>query len=513
MTTRRSILISLLLAAACIAVYSRVAHFEFINYDDNAYILDNPAVRAGISRAGVLWAFLTIDYFYWQPLTWLSHMLDCQIFGLNPGWHHLVNLLLHIANAILVFAVFRRLTSAFWRSAILAALFAVHPLRVESVAWIAERKDVLSTFFFLAMLWAYARYSERPSRQRYWLVLAALGLGLLSKPMLITAPVLLLLLDWWPLKRFAPAEKLPLFVIASLCLLVTFVGVGRLSAINWGVRIPLGHRIANTLVSYIGYVGLAIWPHNLALLYPFRVSIAWWQPVAAALALAAITGAVLWLGRTRRYLIVGWLWFVIAMLPPSGLLQSGRQSMADRFTYIPSIGLTLMIVWGAADLLRARPRLAAALATAAVLAYGIAAWRQVAFWHDSVTVFSRTVAVTSANPSARHFLAAALDERGRFDEALPHHAEAVRLDPTYFVAQCAYGGALERRGDTSAAIEHFRQAIRYFPNYPDAYYHLGLDLALLGRRTEAAASLRKALDLGLNPADAARARQMLAHSN
>jgi tetratricopeptide (TPR) repeat protein len=496
MTTRRSILVCIVLGILCIAVFSRVAHFEFINYDDNAYIAENPAVRDGFSRAGIVWAFTAIDYFYWQPLTWLSHMTDCQIFGLSPGWHHLVNLLFHIANSILVFLVFQRMTGAFWRSAILAALFAIHPLRIESVAWIAERKDVLSTFFFLAMLLAYARYAERPSRQRYWLVLGALALGLLSKPMLITAPVLLLLLDWWPLKRFAPREKLPLFVMALLCLLVTFVGVGRLSTINWGARVPLGHRISNTLVSYETYVGLALWPHRLALLYPFRLSIAWWQPLAAALLLAAITGAALALVRKRPYFIVGWLWFAIALLPPSGLLQSGRQAMADRFTYIPLIGLAMMIVWAAADLLAGRTRLAGVLATAAIAGYGIAAWTQVAYWHDSFTLFSRTVAVTGENPGAQHFLAVALDERGRFDEAFPHHAEAVRIDPTYFVAQCAYGLALESRGQLSAAVEHFRQAVRYFPSYGEAHYHLGVDLTRLGRGDEGAEELRKARELG-----------------
>jgi tetratricopeptide (TPR) repeat protein len=498
MNTRRHILIALLLAILCIAVFSRVAHFEFINYDDNAYIAENPAVRDGFSRADIVWAFTAIDYFYWQPLTWLSHMADCQIFGLSPGWHHLVNLLFHIANSILVFLAFRRMTGAFWRSAILAALFAIHPLRVESVAWIAERKDVLSTFFFLAMLLAYARYAERPSRQRYWLVLGALALGLLSKPMLITTPVLLLLLDWRPLKRFAPREKLPLFVMALLCLLVTFVGVGRLSAINWGARVPLAHRVANTLVSYATYVELALWPHRLALLYPFRLSIAWWKPLAAALLLAAITGAALALVRKRPYFLVGWLWFVIALLPPSGLLQSGRQAMADRFTYIPFIGLAMMIIWGAADLLARHARLAGALAAAAIVAYGIAAWRQVAYWHDSATLFSRTVAVTGENPSAQHFLAAALDERGRFDEGFPHHAEAVRIDPTYFVAQCAYGLALESRGDLSAAVVHFRQAVLYFPRYGEAHYHLGANLARLGRGDEGAEEMRKARELGFH---------------
>jgi len=508
--SRRSLWVSLGLAAACLLVFGQALRCGFINYDDNAYVYENPFVRGGFTVPGVVWAFTAIDYFYWQPLTWLSHMLDCQLFGLRPAWPHLVNLWLHIANTLLVFAIFRRLTGAFWRSAALAALFALHPLRLESVVWIAERKDVLSAFWFLVTVRAYLWFTERPSNRRYLCVLGAFGLGLMSKPMLITTPVLLLLLDYWPLKRRAWAEKLPLFLMAVLTLGITYLGTSRLNTINWAAKVPLAHRAANALVSYVAYLGLALWPHGLAILYPYRVAIPSWQPAAALALLAAITAAALWFARQRPYLAVGWLWFTIGLAPAIGLVQVGRQSMADRFTYLPLIGLLLIAVWGAGELLERRPRLAAAVSAAVIVAGGAASWQHLGTWRDSVTVFRNAIAVTGPNPAAQHYLAAALEDRGRFDEAFPHHAEAVRLEPTYYVAQCSYGKALERRGDLAAAAQHFTAAIRRFPGYADAHLHLGLDLKRMGKPAEARHELEHALEEGLSDSDAARARGELA---
>ncbi|HUI55168.1 MAG TPA: tetratricopeptide repeat protein [Bryobacteraceae bacterium] len=509
MKTRRDTIICLLLVAACLMVFGRVMGFEFLNFDDNAIVSENPHVNAGFTRDGVVWALTEIDYFYWQPVTWFSHMLDCQLFGLRAGWHHAVSLLLHIANSVLVFLLFRRLTGAFWRSAVLAAVFAVHPLRIESVVWIAERKDVLSAFWFFVTVWAYVRYVDRPKARRYYLVLAVLAIGLMSKPMLMTAPFLLLLLDYWPLRRSAPAEKLPMFALSAVSLGITYIGTSRLAAINTGASIPLAQRVANALVSYVSYVELAFWPHDLAILYPYRHSIAPWKAVAAACLLAAITGSALWLGRRRRYLAVGWLWFVIGLVPAIGLVQVGRQAMADRFTYIPLIGLGIAVVWGCADLLGQHWRLAAALAAAVVVACGVASWRHVGVWHDSVTVFTDDLRVTQDNASPQHFLAMALEARGRFDEALPHHAEAVRIEPSYFLAQYDYGLALERRGDTADAAAHFAQAVRYFPTYHVAHYHLGLALARLSQPGDAAKEWRRALETGLSGEEAVDARRRL----
>jgi protein O-mannosyl-transferase len=507
--SRRDLIVAALLAAACLVVFGQAANFNFINYDDNAYVTENPQVTSGLTAANIVWAFNSIDYFYWQPVTWMSHMLDCQLFGLRPGWHHRVNILFHIANSILLFLIFRRITGAFWRSAVLAALFALHPLRLESVVWIAERKDVLSTFWLLVMLRAYLWFVDRPSGPRYLAVLVSFALGLMAKPMLITAPVLLLVLDWWPLRRRALAEKMPMFMMAGITFGITYVGTARLQAINWAGSLPLSHRVANALVNYVAYLGLAVWPHRLAILYPYRLVIPPWQPLAAAALVAAVTAAVWRLRRTRPYLLAGWLWFAVGILPPLGVVQMGRQAMADRFMYIPLIGLALMAVWGLADLLQPRRAVAGALAAAAIVACSAASLEHIGTWRDSVAVFSNAVAVTRDNPGAQHYLGTALDDLFRYDEALPHHAESVRLDPSYYIAQNCYALDLERRGDWAAAADHFAEAVRYFPNYADARYHLALDLVRLGHPREARQQMEDALRLGLSEADTREARQWL----
>ncbi len=512
---RRDIRVAVALAALCLVVFGQAVRFDFINYDDNAYIANNAWVRGGLTAQGILWALTSIDYFYWQPLTWLSHMMDCQLFGLRAGWHHLSNVILHIANCILVFFVFRRMTGTLWRSAVLAALFAVHPLRLESVVWIAERKDVLSTFWCLVTVRAYLWHVERehveaPGGVRYLAVLAAFACGLMSKPMLITLPVLLVVLDWWPLKRRAWAEKLPLAVMALLTFAVTYLGTSRMGRLNWAAGIPLGHRVANALVNYAAYLAMTVWPRHLAILYPYRLAIPLWQPIAAAALLAAVTVAVYRQRARFPYLAAGWAWFVVAILPPIGVVQVGRQAMADRFTYLPSIGLALMAVWGGAELLGNRRALAAAVAAAAVAACAAASLAHIGTWRDSVAVWENAIAVTSGNAGAQHYLAAALDDRAQYEESLAHHAEAVRLEPDYFVAQNAYALCLERRGDLAAAAVHFAAAIRYFPAYADARFHLGLNLERLGRPAEARQELEEALRIGLSDPDARTAREHIA---
>jgi tetratricopeptide (TPR) repeat protein len=472
-------MVAVLLAAACLLVFGQAARFDFINYDDNGYVTDNAHVRAGLTWDGVRWAFTSIDYYYWQPLTWLSHMEDCQLFGLRPAGHHLKSLLFHTLNTLLLFAVLLRLTGALWRSATVAAIFALHPLRIESVVWIAERKDLLSGFLFLAAIWFYLRYIDRPSRGRYYFVVGTFILALMAKPMVMTLPFLLLLLDWWPLKRRAFAEKAPMIALAVLSSFVTSIATGRLGPINWGSSLSLWQKVSNTLVSYVRYLELSFWPHDLAVLYPFRTAVPWWQAAGAALLLAGITLAALTQAKRRPYLIVGWLWFAIALAPASGLVQVGRQGMADRFTYLPQIGLILAVVWAAAELLEAHRRIAATVAITATVLFASISLRYMPMWRDSVTLFTNTVEVTSDNPAAQHYLAAALDDQKRYAEALPHHAEAVRLDPSYWVAQATYGAALERQGDLEGAVGRFQEALRYFPNYPDAKKHLEDDRKLL----------------------------------
>jgi tetratricopeptide (TPR) repeat protein len=478
---RRRLLIAFALAVACLLVFGQAVRFDFINYDDNAYVIENPHVRGGLTWDGVHWALTTIDYDYWQPLSWVSHMVDCQLFGLRPAGHHLVNVLLHTTNVLLVFAVLLALTGALWRSAAAAAIVGLHPLRLESVAWVAERKDLLGAFWFLAAIWLYLRYAALPSRTRYFLVLLSLALGLMSKPVALPLPFVLLLLDCWPLRRRAFAEKLPMFALVGVSFFITMIGTWRLAGINWGASLTLWQRVANALVSYLRYLELSVWPHGLAVLYPFHTAVHWREALLAALILAGITAAAVAQARRRPYWMVGWLWFAIMLLPASGLAQKGRQGMADRFTYLPHIGLTIAVVWGAADLLDKRRRAAAALALTVPVAFGAVTWVDAPVWRDSISLWANDVAVTTNNPAAHHYLAAALDDRGRYAEALPHHAEAVRLDPSYFVAQCGYGAALERQGDLEGAAARFEAALRYFPNLPDTKKHLE--------------ELRKALDL------------------
>ena len=499
------------LAAAILLVWFQLHSYDFINFDDDAYVYANPAVRAGLTRAGVRWALTTFDYFYWQPLTWLTHMADCQLFGLDAGRHHLGNVLLHACSALLLFFTFRRMTGALWRSAAAAALWALHPLRVESVSWIAERKDVLAGFWFAVLLWAYARHAGRPGTGRYALVVLAMALGLMSKPMLVTAPLLLLLLDYWPLGRRAVAEKLPLALLAVLTAAMAYVGQGRMGAMAWGAGIPFSMRAANAVVSCARYLAKSAWPEDLAILYPYPASFPAWQVAGAAALVAGITAACLWWGRRKRYLAAGWLWFTIGLLPTIGLVQVGRQAMADRFTYLPSIGLTAAAVWGLAELGARRPKLAAACAACAVAALGTLSWRQAHTWRDSIAVFSHAIAVTPPNSLAEHDLAVALEDAGRRGEALAHYAAAVRIEPGYFIAQANYATALWVEGDREGAERHFREAIGGRPDYADACYRLGRVLERRGRGQEGEALLARAMALGLTAGEAARAEEALAH--
>ncbi|MBZ5625876.1 MAG: tetratricopeptide repeat protein [Acidobacteriia bacterium] len=503
-------MIAVSLAAVTLAVYLQVRTFDFINFDDPGYVTENPNVSGGLTRAGIVYAFTNYTWFYWQPLTWLSHMLDCQLFGLRAGWHHLTNAALHIANSILVFLIFRRMTGALWRSAILAALFALHPLRVESVAWIAERKDVLSGFWFLMALWTYVRYTEKPGNGRYRLVLLCMLMGLMSKPMLVTVPLLFLLVDYWPLRRVAIAEKLPMVMLAALAAALTWIGQSRMGAMLWSAGIPLPMRLSNALVSYVRYIGKTIWPQNLAILYPYPASIPAWQVAGAALLLISITVAAVWVGRKHRYLAAGWLWFVVGLVPTIGLVQVGRQAMADRFSYIPLIGLFVALVWGVGGWLQDHRYVAAVAAAMVLVACGVRSWQQTRTWRDSVTVFEQALKVTRENCVAHRHLAVALEGRGSLEAALPHYAEAVRIEPSYFLAQCAYGAALLKHGEPEAAAPHFSAAIRYFPNYAAAYYGLGQIFIRTGRTREAVPAIEQALRIGLSPGDEAAAHAMLA---
>lgn len=367
---RPDLLISLFLVMAILAVYLQVRNHDFINFDDDLYVTINPHVQAGLTLDSITWAFTSTRASNWHPLTWLSHMLDCQIYGMNPGQHHLTNVLFHILNTLLLFFVFMRMTKDLWQSGFVAALFALHPLHVESVVWLAERKDVLSTFFWMLTLWSYVRYVERSGLNRYLPVLFFFILGLMAKPMLVTLPFVLLLLDYWPLKRFRLGssedgqdcrperfylgfiwEKIPLFLLSAGSSVITYMVQKSSGAVSTLAVIPVHVRIANAIVSYVSYIGKMIWPHNLTILYPYLKSIIYWQVVGAGLLLAVITVVVFRMMKTKPYVAVGWFWFLGTLVPVIGLVQVGLQAMADRYTYVPLIGLFIMVAWGVPDIL------------------------------------------------------------------------------------------------------------------------------------------------------------------
>jgi tetratricopeptide (TPR) repeat protein len=491
------LLIALGLGAVTLVVYSQVLSHQFINFDDDLYIWGNPMVIDGLTLKGITWAFTTFHSANWHPLTWLSHMLDSQLFGLNAGGHLLVNALIHTANTLLLFLFLKRVTGARWRSAIVAALFALHPLHVESVAWAAERKDTLSTFFGLLCLLAYARYVEKPSRAKYALVAVWLALGLMAKPMLVSWPFLLLLLDYWPfrrlewrpadgIKRFATSwlplirEKLPLFCLVAASMLVTYSAQAYGGAVVGLTAEPLSWRLANSLVSYAKYFLLTFWTEGLAIYYPSSPHTApAWQWSAALILLGTLTAVALRSARERSYLIVGWLWFLGTLVPVIGWVRAGDQAMADRYTYIPLIGLFIALVFGLADLASTWRLGRVFVATASAATLLLSAYLttlQISRWHDSETLFTHVLSVTSDNAVAQNNLGSVLGQRGKHAEAIPHFAEAVRIKPHYFDALENLGMALREQGKAAEAVGFFQRAIRVKPESAKTYWQLGLAL-------------------------------------
>ena len=492
-------------------LFVRAIGNDFVNYDDPDYVTANEHVQPGLTWAGVKWAFGSDDVSYWHPLTWISHLIDRSLFGGNPAGHHATSVGLHACNAVLVFLVFRRLTGAFWTSALNAALFAWHPLRVESVAWVAERKDVLSGFFWLLALWAYAVYAER-RRERspgawgcYTLALAAFAGGLMSKPMVVTFPLVLLVVDYWPLRRLALAppsatvsgtspreplwrvltEKLPFLGLSTAVSIVTVIAqkkVGTLSEV-----LPFDARMANAVVAVARYLGKLVWPFDLAVLYPHPGH---WPTVAVAGALVlfvAISGTV-WAQRRRRpWLLAGWLWWLVALAPVAGLVQVGIQSMADRYSYLPMLGVQFAILWTLRDIVSSTAaRRTLVTAGAVVLAAGAArTWNQEGVWHDSLTLFEHAVAVTKDNYLAENNIGTHLVGLGRTAEAIEHYRRSLAIKPDYPEARNNLGHALAKLGRAREAADCFRAALRLKPDMIAAHNNLGNALSDLGQVDEA----------------------------
>ena len=493
-------------------MYGEVWYYDLVTFDDPQYVSENPNVLGGLTAQGVWWALTTGYFTYWHPLTWLSHMLDVQIYGMNAGGHHLTNLLFHIANTLLLFGLLHGMTGALGRSAFVAALFAVHPLHVESVAWVAERKDVLSTLFWMLTLGAYLQYVRQPRRERYLAVLGLFAMGLMAKPMLVTLPFVLLLLDVWPLRRVSlqadlsvrsggklpretrsvwlrlAREKLPLLVLAiasSMVTLVTQTGAGAVSGLD---NIPVKLRIANAAVSYVAYIGKMMWPSRLAALYPFPSSLPGWWGVGSLLGLIGLSVLLIRVARRHPYLLVGWLWYLGTLVPVIGFVQVGAQSRADRFTYIPLIGLFLMVAWGIADLFARwsyRKIAIPSLAGVVVLACTLIARGQVRHWENSSTMWGNTLAVTTENFLAHNNLGVTLARQGRLPDAIAHYRESLRIRPDSAETQNNLGNALFRQGRASEAIVHYGEALRLKPDYPEVHNNLGVVLSSQGRVEEA----------------------------
>ncbi len=479
---RLRILIILALTLVTSAAYWPVLGNGFVNFDDDRYVYDNPRVQDGLSTGGLAWAFRSTTNANWHPLTWISHMIDCQIWKLNPLGHHLTNLLLHLANTVLLFTLFVRLTGFTWRSAFVAALFAVHPLHVESVAWVAERKDVLSTLFFLLTLMAYVRYSERPDVKRYALVTALFVFGLMAKPMLVTVPLVMLMLDYWPIRRLArqmdrkngprPAvrrllvERIPLFALTLASCVVTMHVQRAGGAFNSTEGVALSDRLSTVAAGYGAYIIKMLWPVELGVIYPYPAGgVPAWQ-VAGSLLLFLGISVLAWMTRrTRPYLAFGWLWFVVTLLPVIGIVQVGSQFIADRYTYIPLIGLFVAISWGIGDLLRRQDRLISVTAApAAILILLLAAgtFAQSRHWKDGYTLFTHTLSVAAPSASAHTNLGIACAERGDQDAAIEHYRKALELDPNHANARFNLGNAYFRKRMFDDAVREYLTAVEQY---------------------------------------------------
>jgi len=579
----KTVFISCALVVLTLILYWPVRSHDFVNYDDPDYVTENPVVQRGLTEQGVLWAFRSGQSFNWHPVAWISHMLDCQIFGMNPGGHHFTSVLFHALNTLLLFLLLRRMTQAIWKSALVAALFAWHPLHVESVAWICERKDVLSTFFGLLTLWFYLRYVETknslaPTKNGraqfhfrcsmfYVFALIAFAIGLMAKPMLVTLPFVLLLLDEWPLRRMSVAnagktqkqkpgktmpfpqlilEKAPFFLLAAAASVVTFLVQRNAGAVAQTDLFPVTERFGNAAVSYIRYLEKTFWPVSLSVFYPY-LGWATWQIVGAFFLLMAMSVVVILFRREKPFLLVGWFWFLGTLVPVIGLVQVGTQAMADRYTYIPLIGIFILLVWGWASFIKkpsTTQKSACAVVVGAILmACLFATHFQLQHWRNSETLFSRANAVTKSNLVARVMLGNALLKNGKFDEARIQYEAALELRPdfpeVYFnlgnlffeqkqwdEAMAYYTLTLQKnpehvnahvnlaivlgiKNDFADAISHYKAALKIEPDDPVTLRYLATDLTTMGKYEEAAGCLKQALALQPGDAEARQALQKL----
>lgn len=489
------------LVVATLAVYWQTFDHGFIAYDDDQYVYDNARIRAGLTWSSAAWAITTFSYANWHPLTWISLMLDTRLFGPVAEPMHVVNVILHIGSTILLFLALLRMTNKPWRSAVVAGVFALHPLHVESVAWVSERKDVLSTFFLMLTLLLYARYAEKPSPGRYAGIVASFALSLMSKPMAVTLPFVLLLLDWWPLERLKRDsnrvlwEKTPLLAMSAVASVLTFKAQQGFGAMVKLTQIPFLGRLENATVSYGTYIGKALWPRDLAVLYPIH-GVTFEALAISCLVLIAITGLAVWRVRQNPYLLMGWLWYLGMLVPAIGLVQVGAQAMADRYTYVPLVGLSISLVWAIADAVERRPvlrQLAAFVAVAALVMFATSAYRQAGYWATSQTLFEHTLAITERNQIIDNNLGVILAGEGRNREAIGLYQAAIEVDPDYSEAQANLGHELLKAGQLQDAYPHLIQALRLKPESSATHADLGFLLAAQGNLEDARIHLKESL--------------------
>jgi hypothetical protein len=509
------------LAAITLLVYLPMLRHGFVNYDDPDYITGNAHVTGGLTWANAAWAFTSSDASNWHPLTWISHMADCQLFGVNPAGHHLTSLLFHIANTLLLFFLLEKLTGAIWRSFFVAALFAWHPLHVESVAWASERKDVLSAFFWMLALLAYVRFAQKQSKPGYFLALAFFACGLMSKPMVVTLPFVLLLLDFWPLQRFNNStmqrlilEKIPFFALSLASSFITYhVQNGAL----WSSGLlTFQFRLANAIMSYVRYISKTFWPTDLALIYPYPH---FW-PLAGVICVAALLAmlSAIFILQAKRfpYLPVGWFWFLGTLVPAIGLVQVGVQSMADRYTYLPSIGIFILAVWGLNDLLNSQPRktkIFALTGSAVLISCLICTSIQLRYWRSSIGIFAHAIDVTADNYAANDCLGKALEIRGFYNDAGYYYNEAVHIEPDYPMAQFDLGMNLLERGNFNEASNHLAIAVQLSPHNPVMQFDFGTYLMQHGNPADAANHFKAALADRPDFPDAQRQLDLLSKTN
>jgi len=511
---RQKLIVYIVLIVVTFVVFWQVNQYDFVNFDDSVYVTENSHIQSGITLDGFRWAFSTRYADLWTPLVWLSFMFDYQLIGLNAGGYHLTNLILHIMSALLLFWLFNRMTGAIWRSAFVAGLFAFHPLHVESVAWIAERKDVLSAFFWMLTLCLYVYYTEKPIIRRYLLVLFSFVCALMSKSMVVTLPVIMILLDYWPLGRFQSKkgnlilwqlrEKIPFLILSATLVIITLYTPNNSSP----KLFPIGVRIVNSLVSFVTYLEKTFWPHDLAVFYPFPAQIPFWEVLFAFLLIIAISAAVIAMIKRLPYLFVGWWWYAITITPVIGIIQvsvTAPYAMADRYYYLPSIGIAVMLAWGIPLLfsqtdIRKKILFPAGIAFLATIAF--LTWKQCGYWKNSTTLFSHALQVTKDNYIMHDGLASSLIEEGNIEEAIGHCNKAIRITPDYAEAYNNRGSAYFKLGQYQRAIEDYNQAISLQPYYAEAYNNRGGAYYRLGRYQRAVENFNEAIRLKNNYTDA-----------